>query len=84
VLDNLDLGCSLIRKAVMEKALEDVTQDPIIMKALEKRQLAQKRGETYVDESYQRIVSFLPEALRPRLGGLLPQELRIYEDFNTQ
>ncbi len=23
-LDNLDLGCSLIRKAVMEKALEDV------------------------------------------------------------
>lgn len=27
VLDNLDLGCSLIRKAVMEKALEDVNSD---------------------------------------------------------
>jgi CCR4-NOT transcription complex subunit 1 len=39
-VDNLDLGCSLIRKAVMEKALEDVNNDQVILEALEKRKEA--------------------------------------------
>lgn len=29
--ENLDLGCALIKKAVIERALEDVNQDPLIL-----------------------------------------------------
>jgi CCR4-NOT transcription complex subunit 1 len=36
-MDNLDLGCALIKKAVIEKALEDVNQDRTIIDELEKR-----------------------------------------------
>lgn len=52
VLDNLDLGCSLIRKAVMDKALEDVNSDEVILEAIEKRKEAKERDEQYLDENY--------------------------------
>jgi len=50
--DNLDLGCSLIRKSVMEKALEDVNQDITIMETLEKRNNARERDEPYIDLNF--------------------------------
>lgn len=82
-LDNLDLGCSLIRKAVMEKALEDVNQDTVILEALEKRKIARERGEKYVDEAYLKQIELLPSALRPQVAGVTNEEQQIYDDFGN-
>lgn len=62
----------------MEKALEDVNQDQNILDGLEKRKLARERKELYFDPNYNANVMMLPEALRPKPGGLLSEELKIY------
>jgi CCR4-NOT transcription complex subunit 1 len=82
-LDNLDLGCALIKKAVIEKALEDVNTDQTIIEILKKRKLAREKGEQYYDEKYVRMTQFLPEQLRPQIGGLTEEQLKIYEDFGN-
>jgi len=82
-LDNLDLGCALIKKAVIEKALEDVNNDQIILDILKKRRIAREKGENYYDENYVRMTQFLPEALRPSIRGLTDEQLKIYEDFGS-
>ena len=82
-LDNLDLGCALIKKAVIEKALEDVNTDQTIIEILKKRKLAREKGEQYYDDKYVRMTQFLPEQLRPQIGGLTEEQLKIYEDFGN-
>ncbi|CAD8056662.1 unnamed protein product [Paramecium sonneborni] len=82
--ENLDLGCALIRKAVIERALEDVNQDPLILAELEKRQRCKEKGQQYRDEITQNQLKFLPEPLQPRIQGLTEEEIRIYEEFGTK
>lgn len=48
--DNLDLGCALIKKAVIEKALEDVNQDRHIMDELDKRKTQREKNIPYRDD----------------------------------
>ena len=79
--DNLDLGCALIKKAVIEKALDEVNQDQQIIEAIEKRKHAREKGEKYFDETIYKITRNLPEVLRPGLGGLAPDQFKIYEEF---
>lgn len=80
-VDNLDLGCALIKKAVIEKALEEVSQDPVILEAIEKRKLANAKGVPFYDENVIKIYQSLPMALRPTLGGLTRDQMGIYEEF---
>ncbi|CAD8059603.1 unnamed protein product [Paramecium sonneborni] len=82
--ENLDLGCALIRKAVIERALEDVNQDPLILAELEKRQRCKEKGQQYRDEITQNQLKFLPEPLQPRIQGLTEEEIRIYEEFGNK
>ena len=49
-VDNLDLGCALIKKAVIEKSLEDVNQDRPIIEELEKRKTFRDQGISFYDE----------------------------------
>jgi CCR4-NOT transcription complex subunit 1 len=67
----------------MEKALEEVNQDSIILEALERRKQARERDDRYIDESYLKQVAFLPDALKPQIGGLTPEDLKIYDDFGN-
>jgi CCR4-NOT transcription complex subunit 1 len=80
-LDNLDLGCALIKKAVIEKALDDVNQDTTLHEAIEKRRMARERGIPFFDENAANIYQNLPEPLRHSSKGLTPEQMRIYEDF---
>lgn len=80
-VENLDLGCALIKKAVIEKALEDVQQDHVLLEAIEKRRIAREQGMQYYDEAAIKIYESLPPALRPTLGGLTKDQMRIYEEF---
>ena len=49
--DNLDLGCALIKKAVIEKALEDVNQDKTIIEELDKRKTWREKNIPFREES---------------------------------
>lgn len=81
--DNLDLGCALIKKAVIEKALEDINKDSAINEQIERRREAQSKREMFRNEMpvSQEIADTVPEQLRPRIGGLSEEEFKIYEDF---
>ena len=81
--DNLDLGCALIKKAVIEKALEDINKDPAINEQIERRREAQSKREVFRNDIpvTQEVIDTVPEQLRPRLGGLSEEQFKIYEDF---
>mmetsp|Transcript_25184 Transcript_25184/g.73927 ORF Transcript_25184/g.73927 Transcript_25184/m.73927 type:complete len:2663 (-) Transcript_25184:304-8292(-) len=83
--DNLELGCMLIEKAATEKAVRDV--DEALAPALNSRKKHREQtGQPFYDMSIfttggQRYPSALPEALRPKPGGLRSDQLLVYEAF---
>ena len=80
-VDNLDLGCALIKKAVIETALEEVNKDPVIGEAVMRRRRARETGASFIDDEMIQIYESLPPALRPSIAGLSKDQMRIYEDF---
>merc|ERR1719181_2448815 len=64
--DNLDLGCALIERAVIEKARADIDEQ---MGPINQRRVSEYRGKWPAS---------LPEALRPQPGT---HQLRVYKDF---
>jgi CCR4-NOT transcription complex subunit 1 len=83
--DNLELGCRLIEKAATEKAVRDV--DEALAPAITaRRSHREQTGQPYFDSSIfaggtQRYPSALPEALRPKPGGLREEHFQLYESF---
>lgn len=83
--DNLDIGCKLIEKAATEKAAREVAN--AISPALNMRKKHREQtGQPFYDMSIfshkdQRYPSALPEQLRPKPGGLRPDQLQVYEAF---
>lgn len=80
-MDVIDLGCALIKKTVINKAIDDVNNDPFIIEAVEKRKAFREKGMTYYDETVFKTTQQLPEPLRPTLGGLTRDQIKIYEEF---
>ena len=81
--DNLELGCTLIEKAATEKAVRDIEEALAPAFAI-RRKHREQTGLPYYDMSIftsGRYPASLPEALRPRPGGLQPAQRRVYEDF---
>lgn len=80
--ENLDLACTLIEKAATEKAVRD-TDHQLAQAFANRKQYREMRTNTpFIDINYARFPRSLPEALRPKIGGLTPQQLRVYEDFS--
>lgn len=83
--DNLDIGCKLIEKAATEKAAKEVVN--AIAGALSTRKKHREQtGQPFYDMSIfsnkdQRYPTALPEQLRPKPGGLRPDQLQVYEAF---
>lgn len=83
--DNLDLGCMLIEKAAMEKALRDI--DEGLGPAYQLRRKNRETGQPFLDPNSPKGLKYpreLPESLKPRMGGLVPQQLQLYEGFQRQ
>jgi len=81
--DNLELGCTLIEKAATEKAVRDIEEALAPAFAI-RRKHREQTGLPYYDMSIftsGRYPASLPEALRPKPGGLQPAQRRVYEDF---
>jgi hypothetical protein len=80
--DNLDLGCALIKKAVIESAEEAIRKDDAINESCEQRN---SQGRQFRDEAYLReIPSIVPEELRPKVGGLSLEEFLVYDEFRKE
>merc|ERR1712185_671939 len=82
--ENLDLCCTLIEKAAKEKAVRDIEEALAPAFAI-RRKHREQTGLPYYDMSIftsGRYPASLPEALRPKAGGLLPAQRRVYEDFS--
>ncbi|KAL7457410.1 hypothetical protein ACHAWC_009841 [Mediolabrus comicus] len=83
--DNIELGCRLIEKAATEKAVRKL--DDIIAPQLQMRKDSrEKKGQLYYDMSIfgpesQRYPRDLPDMLRPKPGGLRPEQLLVYDAF---
>ena len=69
--ENLELGCKLIKKEVIEKALKKVREDSAIMTAVENRKQAEERGiRPYRDNRIVAQFQELPPQLQPNQNGL--------------
>lgn len=81
--ENLELGCMLIEKAATEKAMRDI--DEAVAGSLQQRRKSRETtGQPFYDMSIfnsLRYPAALPDALRPKPGGLHPQQLLVYEAF---
>eukprot|EP00984_Skeletonema_dohrnii_P021519 scaffold10775_cov119-Skeletonema_dohrnii-CCMP3373.AAC.4 len=83
--DNLELGCRLIEKAATEKAVRKLN-DTIAPALTLRKDTREKKGQLYYDMSIfgsenQRYPRELPDMLRPKPGGLRPEQLLVYEAF---
>lgn len=73
--DNLDFGCKLVEKAASDRAVHEI--DDILAPFYNSRK---RQGQYYPPNSN----SGLPEALRPKAGGILsPVQMRVYHDFGS-
>ena len=79
--DNLELGCTLIEKAATEKAVRDIEEALAPAFAI-RRKHREQTGLPYYDMSIftsGRYPATLPETLRPKAGGLMNQQRRVYD-----
>nr|CAG8466511.1 6213_t:CDS:10 [Entrophospora candida] len=83
VSDNLELACSVIEKAAMDKAVPEI--DEALSTTFSNRKKHRERtGQSYYDmyPGVSRYANNLPDPLRLKPNGLQPQQLRVYEDFS--
>ena len=81
IASNLDVGCAIIRNAVVREALGEAGHDPEILQAIEKRKISREKGIPVYDGTSFQIWTNLPDLLKPNLRGLSREELKIYEGF---
>jgi CCR4-NOT transcription complex subunit 1 len=80
--ENLELGCRLIKKEVIEKALKKVREDPQIQQAVDRRKRAEEQGERlFRDDAIAAQFRDLPEQLQPDENGLSAAQFQVYADF---
>ena len=84
--ENLDLACSVIEKAAMDKAVPEV--DEGLTNAYSSRREHRTRGRGYYWDSAalaaSQYAATLPDMLRLRPDGLLPGQLRVYDGFSRR
>ena len=80
-IDNLELGCGLIAKIVIKKALDDVNHEESLNQAINKRK---QMGDNFYDEQASKKAAeaeFLPENLKPKPTGLTHEQFQVYKEF---
>lgn len=77
----------MIKKAVIQRALTKVREDPLITRAVEIRKRAatpaefRKTAAPYLDENLIAQFAELPQQLKPNEEGLSDAQFQVYEDF---
>ncbi|WWD18096.1 hypothetical protein CI109_102544 [Kwoniella shandongensis] len=84
VNQNLDVACSVLKKAAMEKAAKDIDVNLAPQYAARKAHQNSRTQQPFWDgASFGVAISHaaLPDPLKLRSGGLTAQQFRVYEDF---
>ncbi|CAM0140611.1 CCR4-NOT core subunit cdc39, variant 2 [Umbelopsis sp. WA50703] len=84
VADNLDLVCTIIEKAAMEKAVSEIDEALLGAYALRVKHREQRINQPYFDVNVLSASHYpltLPEPLRLKPNGLQQPQMRVYEDF---
>ncbi|PFH49091.1 hypothetical protein AMATHDRAFT_81473 [Amanita thiersii Skay4041] len=83
VSDNLDIACSAIEKAAMERAISDVDEGFASSYEVRRRYRELRNNQPFWDPSViqSNFAATLPDPLRVRPNGLQQHQLGIYEDF---
>ncbi|KAF2071681.1 hypothetical protein CYY_006997 [Polysphondylium violaceum] len=81
--DNLDFACSIVERAATEKAI--ISIDDVLASSYNDRLKHKEHAgsQPFFDMGYltTTIYNTLPESLRPKPGGIQPDQFRVYEDF---
>ncbi|KAG2174664.1 hypothetical protein INT44_006928 [Umbelopsis vinacea] len=84
VADNLDLVCTVIEKAAMEKAVAEIDEALLAAYATRVKHREQRINQPYFDVNVLSVSQYpltLPEPLRLKPNGLQQPQMRVYEDF---
>ncbi|KNZ75310.1 General negative regulator of transcription subunit 1 [Termitomyces sp. J132] len=86
VADNLDIACSAIEKAAMERAVSDVDEGFAASYDARRRHRELRNGQPFWDSSASTSTfgASLPDPLRIRPSGLQPLQAGVYEDFDLK
>jgi len=87
VNDNMEMGCGLIEKAVVDKAMKDIEESMAPALNARKNHHKHRSNNPYYDPHFingqSKWPQALPEVLRPRPGGTPQHHLKVYKDFNN-
>lgn len=83
VADNLDIACSAIEKAAMDRAVNDVDEGFAASYQARRRHRELHNGQPFWDSSapHSNFGVNLPDPLRIKASGLQPHQVSVYEDF---
>lgn len=84
VHDNLDAACAIVENVAKEKALLEI-DEALSAQYIARRKHRDRSTQPFWDSTAMAAThysSMLPDALRLKLGGLQPAQLRVYEDFS--
>ncbi|KAJ7197229.1 Not1-domain-containing protein [Mycena pura] len=84
VQDNLDIACSAIEKAAMERAVSDVDEGFAASYEARRRHRETRTGPNFWDPiaAPSTFAVTLPDPLRVKPNGLQPHQSSVYEDFS--
>ncbi|KAF9244222.1 Not1-domain-containing protein [Melanogaster broomeanus] len=84
VADNVEVACSAIEKAAMERAVADVDEGFAPSYDVRRRQRELRNGQTFWDPIAPptNFSAGLPDPLRIKPTGLQPHQIAVYEDFS--
>ncbi|KAJ7236727.1 Not1-domain-containing protein [Mycena haematopus] len=84
VQDNLDVACTAIEKAAMERAVSDVDESFAASFEARRRHREARNGQSFWDPTAapSSFAVTLPDPLRVKPNGLQPHQPSVYEDFS--
>ncbi|KAF8644127.1 hypothetical protein AX16_008656 [Volvariella volvacea WC 439] len=85
IQDNLDLACSAIEKAAMERAIADVDESFAPSYDARRRHRENRNPQTFWDPAapLSNFAFGLPDPLRIRPNGVASHQMSVYEEFNV-
>lgn len=89
VQDNLELSCGIVQKSAAEACIRPTAEH--LLKSVVDRKNHRERSsgtEKYYDINFVGSVAYnftntLPDFLRPKMGGVTPKQMQVYEEFTS-
>lgn len=80
--DNIDTICSVVERAAVEKSIPEIEESLMPSYTLRQRHRESNANQPFIDPQLtSRYALQLPDPFRLHAGGLLPQQMAIYENF---